>query len=148
MDVRTFLPYSKIVKKPVAKAVPENPQTLGEHILKKRLEGGLLQKDVARIMGVSEDCITYWENGRSNPQIRYYPAIIAFLGYYPFTHETKSIAGKLLKIRYSHGWSRKLCAKEFKVDSVTIKRLERKKMNISREFQLKLLIVYKQITTA
>ncbi|HTE01621.1 MAG TPA: helix-turn-helix domain-containing protein [Mucilaginibacter sp.] len=73
------------MKKPLAKAVPDNPETLGEHILKKRLELGLLQKDVAAILGVCEDSITGWENERSRPQSRYYSVIIEFLQYSPFT---------------------------------------------------------------
>ncbi|MGV3598251.1 MAG: helix-turn-helix domain-containing protein [Bacteroidota bacterium] len=47
------------------------------------MDRNLMQKDVAKLIGVSEDCITYWENGRSNPQIRFTQNIIMFLGYIP-----------------------------------------------------------------
>jgi len=57
---------------------------LGDHIKVKRKYLGLYQKDVAEIIGVSEDSITYWENKRSKPQKRYYSKIIQFLGYSPF----------------------------------------------------------------
>jgi DNA-binding XRE family transcriptional regulator len=81
----------------------KNPQTLGECIIKKRIENKQFQKDVARIIGVSEDSVTYWENERAQPQIQHYPAIISFLGYYPFKHETETLGGKLKQIRYCMG---------------------------------------------
>ncbi len=125
MAVRTFLPYTKIVSKPLKKEYPLHPQTLGEHILKQRIEKKLLQKDVAAIIGVSEDSITYWENGRSHPQIHYYPAIINFLEYYPFIHETDSLGGKLRQVRLSNGYTYQECASRFGVDTSTIKRWEK-----------------------
>lgn len=59
------------------------------------MDKGLLQKEVAVLLGVSEDSITYWENERSHPQVQFYPAIINLLGYYPWLHETQSVSGKL-----------------------------------------------------
>ena len=53
--------------------------TIGDQIRKRRIQLGLLQKDVARIINVSEDCITYWENNRSSPQKRYKKLILQFL---------------------------------------------------------------------
>ncbi|WP_244278826.1 helix-turn-helix domain-containing protein [Pedobacter suwonensis] len=35
--------------------------------MKKRVELKLLQSDLAKILGVSSDSITYWENNRSKP---------------------------------------------------------------------------------
>lgn len=62
----------------------EIPKTIGDKIRNRRIELNLFQKEVAQIMGVSEDCITYWENDRSIPQKRYSKKIIGFLGYNPF----------------------------------------------------------------
>ncbi len=45
-----------------------------------RLDRGLLQKDVAKLIGVTEDCITNWEKNRSFPQKRYTKVIVQFLG--------------------------------------------------------------------
>lgn len=41
----------------------------------------LLQKNVVEIFGVSVDCMTFWENNKSEPQIQYYPCILEFLGF-------------------------------------------------------------------
>ena len=46
---------------------PLKPKTLGERIKKKRMDMGLFQKDVARIMGVSTDTIANWEKGWTKP---------------------------------------------------------------------------------
>ena len=39
---------------------PENPVTIGRHIRKKRMELKVLQKDVTKICGATEDSITNW----------------------------------------------------------------------------------------
>ena len=44
----------------------------------------LRQKDVAGIIGVTECTIYNWENGMREPEAKYIPLIIDFLGYTPF----------------------------------------------------------------
>lgn len=43
------------------------PVSIGHKLRNYRLELGLLQKDIAELLDVSEDAVTYWENGRANP---------------------------------------------------------------------------------
>jgi transcriptional regulator with XRE-family HTH domain len=45
---------------------------------------GLYQRQVAEIIGVSESTVWHWERG-IEPELRYMPKIIEFLGYSPFT---------------------------------------------------------------
>ncbi|WP_286833460.1 helix-turn-helix transcriptional regulator [Sphingobacterium sp. UBA7038] len=99
---------------------PKNPTSIGEHIRKKRMELKLFQKDLAVLFGVSEDCITYWENNRSTPQITYYPALIRFLGYYPFELDLTTFEGRIKAYRYLNGLSRKHFAKLMVVDPQTV----------------------------
>ncbi|WP_143014175.1 helix-turn-helix domain-containing protein [Mucilaginibacter pineti] len=121
----TFLPGTKAFRNRGTKQYNENPHTVGGHIRKKRIEGGLSQKEAAKSLGVTEDCVTYWENGRSAPQVRHYPAIIRFLGYYPFDHETESLAGMLTQIRYCCGLSFRACASLLCVSEDGARRWER-----------------------
>jgi ribosome-binding protein aMBF1 (putative translation factor) len=65
--------------KPLNVNLIENPIHIGHHIRNQRLKKGLLQKEVAIIIGVTEDCITYWENGRSKPMKKYHHKIEGFL---------------------------------------------------------------------
>ena len=58
---------------------PANPKTIGEHIRKRRMDLGLEQKEVARIIGVTESTIWNWENG-CNPAKRFTGKIEGFLG--------------------------------------------------------------------
>ncbi|WP_346345161.1 helix-turn-helix transcriptional regulator [Mucilaginibacter sp. dw_454] len=83
MPVITFSPRRKTLKKPFLAIPPADPQTLGDHLRKKRIESGMLQREVAMVIGVSEDTVTSWENNRANPQGRHHPKIFAFLGYLP-----------------------------------------------------------------
>ena len=62
---------------------PVNTVTIGEHIRKKRMDLGLLQREVAEIIGVTDSSVWNWEHG-TEPELQYNPRIIKFLGYIPF----------------------------------------------------------------
>ena len=47
-------------------------KTIGDHLRKARMDKGLLQRDIARIIGVQTDTVTNWENNRSIPHLRYH----------------------------------------------------------------------------
>jgi DNA-binding transcriptional regulator YiaG len=47
------------------------------------MEEKLLQKDVARHLGVTVDSVINWENNRTCPRAHSMPKIIKFLGYNP-----------------------------------------------------------------
>jgi DNA-binding XRE family transcriptional regulator len=46
---------------------PMRAKTIGERIRKKRLDMGLFQEDVAKIIGVDVNTVTNWEKGRFKP---------------------------------------------------------------------------------
>lgn len=76
------LPFSEFriqAKRPPNKHLPNQILTIGDRIRQRRIELGLLQKDVAIIMGVTEDSITNWENNRHRPTKWYLPLIDQFL---------------------------------------------------------------------
>lgn len=81
MGIRA-LPFSKLfktLKKPLSRAYPKEVKTIGDQIRKARLDRELLQKDVAQLIGVTEDCIMNWEKNRNKPQKKYYPKLSSFL---------------------------------------------------------------------
>jgi DNA-binding transcriptional regulator YiaG len=101
------------VKKPPVSGFPWYPKTLGQHLLKKRLELGLTQVEVARKLNLGLQTISHWESEDNIPNIYHYPAIISFLGYYPFrVDETEG--GKIIKYRYERGLSKKKLARFLK----------------------------------
>lgn len=55
----------------------------GEHIRKRRLDLGLLQIEVARIIGVTESTVWNWEHG-TELELIHVPAVLDFLGYVPW----------------------------------------------------------------
>ena len=71
-------------EKPKPCGYPKFLKTFGDHIRKKRMDSGLLQKDVARVIGVEETSIYNWENNRSNPGSRFIAGIVNFLEYCPY----------------------------------------------------------------
>jgi transcriptional regulator with XRE-family HTH domain len=66
-----------------AKDYSKNPQTLGEHLKKRRRELGLLQREVAERMGVSTDTVVNWEKDNTKPVAAQFRPVVAFLGYDP-----------------------------------------------------------------
>jgi DNA-binding XRE family transcriptional regulator len=77
-----------------AKDYSETPQTLGEHLKKRRRELGLLQREAAEMMGVSTDTVVNWEKGNTMPVASQFRPIVAFLGYDP-TPEAQTLADRL-----------------------------------------------------
>lgn len=105
---------------------------------------GMYQAEVARLLTVSEECIWLWENGRNKPRLYQYPAIIAFLGYYPFDHETATFGGKIRRYKYEHGLSNEKLAKVLGVDEGTVANWERnKRLPISRSIDSVLSVINK-----
>jgi transcriptional regulator with XRE-family HTH domain len=56
---------------------------IGDHIRKRRIDLGLLQTEVAQLIGVTESTAWNWEHGMG-PELKHIPKIIEFLGYVPF----------------------------------------------------------------
>jgi DNA-binding transcriptional regulator YiaG len=131
----------KTVSKPKPVGYPAQPQSLGGHIRKKRMDLGISQGAVARQLGVSEDCVCYWEQNRNQPRLYQYPAIIKFLGYYPFDHETETFGGKIKRYKHEHGLSNEKLAKLLGVDETTIANWERNKRKPSNKIMKTVLSV-------
>ena len=122
------MPFTKFditVCKPIDSRHFKNPKTIGNKLRNRRLELGLLQKDVATIMDVSEDTVTNWENERVEPQINYYPKIIQFLTYFPFEINTSTLGGKIKKYRFEHGLKQEEFAKKLGITQGSVMHYER-----------------------
>jgi DNA-binding XRE family transcriptional regulator len=102
------------------------------------MDSKLLQKDVAKILGVSEDCITNWEKNRSNPQIQFTPHIIQFLGYLPFSFDQTTLSGKLKTYRHVKGISQKKLGTMLNVDGATISSWEQGESQPHKQTLIKL----------
>lgn len=54
-----------MTQKPNNQRYPKEPKKISEHIRKRRLDLGLKQREVAKLMEASEDYLCYWENERN-----------------------------------------------------------------------------------
>ncbi len=132
--------------KPLSPLHPKALLSLGDHIRKVRLERNFSQPEVAKIIGVTTDAITYWENNRNNPRISHLPKAIEFLGYNPLVNkELDSIGERLLYYRQKLGLSRKLLAKQIGLDEGTLMRIEEGKERILLKTQEKLKICFMKL---
>jgi DNA-binding transcriptional regulator YiaG len=59
---------------------PQNPQTLGEKIRKVRMDKGLMIKELASQLGVTEDTVINWEIRDIKPEGRNLEKVKEFLG--------------------------------------------------------------------
>jgi transcriptional regulator with XRE-family HTH domain len=91
------------------------PQNLGQHLRKRRLELNLTQKEVADQLGVNPWTILNWEKGHTEPPMASIPAIARFLGYDPFP-QPETLSQHLLAKRRAMGWSIQEAARELGVD--------------------------------
>ena len=98
---------------------PIQLQTLGDHIRKKRLDLGLLQKEVAGQLGADTASVHHWETGRHEPRLSFIPRILAFLGYDPRPAET-SFGRRLWRARTARGLSIQGLAGLLGIDTSTV----------------------------
>lgn len=66
--------------------VPKEPATIGGHLRKRRLKLKLLQSQAAHKLNVSTVTLSRWECDKLHPVWSRWPAIVAYLGYDPFTN--------------------------------------------------------------
>jgi DNA-binding XRE family transcriptional regulator len=105
---------------------------LGHHILKRRLDLGLQQKQAAMILGTGAWNLRNWETGRHGVQTWYYPRIIEFLAYNPLPPaQTRGQAVR--RERMSRGWSRRRVGREAGVDEATVRRIEADTVGLARK---------------
>ena len=98
--------------------------TLGDHLRKRRLDLGLLQKDVAEEIGVNTSTITNWELNHNFPELRFIPAIIEFLGYWPMDTPTDNLGQQIVMKRTKLGISQKELAQQLCVNPSSLGRWE------------------------
>jgi transcriptional regulator with XRE-family HTH domain len=53
---------------------------VGEHLKRARLDRGIQQRDAASEIGCDPGTLLNWEKGRVAPDVRFWPAILRFLG--------------------------------------------------------------------
>lgn len=80
------------------------PQTVGEHIKRKRLADGLTQKQAGILIGVDAYTVLNWEKGKTTPSPKDFPRIVHFLGYVPLPQPV-TLAERLYYVRRIKGWS-------------------------------------------
>ena len=77
------LPFSQLqssVKRETGEERLEHPETVGDHIRKKRTNLKLTQEALAPILDVHCRTLTYWELNLSEPHVKQMPRIIEWLG--------------------------------------------------------------------
>src|SRR5262249_4413376 len=85
----------------------------------RRLALGLFQRQVANELGTDETTLFRWERNLVQPQIRYFPRILEFLGYDPFP-ACVTLADKLRAARRRLGLTQKAFAERLEVDPLTL----------------------------
>lgn len=136
-----FLPsshFKQSFSKAAARNYPQNPETIGEQLRKKRIDRGLSQAELAEILQVSTDCITYWESNRSNPQISYYPIIHHFLEFCTDNFDESKFCDFIKSYRWDNGISCKELGFLLKVATSTVRGWERGVSLPRKEMRFKL----------
>ena len=97
---------------------------MGDHLKKRRMDLELRQKDVAGQLGVCKGTLENWEQGKYEPEFRFLPAIIHFLGYDPRT-EPQSLGERIRATRHEQGISQQELARQLGLDPSTVTAWER-----------------------
>ena len=125
--------------KPSPLPYPRELRTLGDHLRKRRLDLGLLQRDVAEILAVDKMSVCNWEVNRTSPALRFVPRIVEFLGYVPDDSQPESLGQQIVAVRRRLGLNQRIVAEKLDVDPSTLGRWERGKGRPSRRLSERLL---------
>ena len=117
------IPFSELnvsVQLPDKRPFPSSLQSLGDHIKTYRLKNKILIKDVIAQLNIDRETLRGWELGLFEPGVTHYPAITAILGYFPFTIDESTLAGKIKKYRFLHGLTQRQFAGQLNTDVTTV----------------------------
>ena len=85
----------------------------------------MTQAELAKLFNVGLTSIVNWENDHTEPELRYTPTLIEFLGYDPLSLNPNSIGELLFAKRRSYGWNQHVAAENLGVDRDTFSKWER-----------------------
>jgi transcriptional regulator with XRE-family HTH domain len=91
---------------------------------RRRLVLSITQEETAERLGVNVWTVHNWETEETKPEIRFIPALVAFLDYDPEPVDERSLAGRLVSKRRELGLSQLQAARSIGVDPVTWARWE------------------------
>ena len=97
--------------------------TVGDHIRKKRMDMDLYQREVAEIISAPEATGQMWECYGYEPRMRYWPGVISFLGYEPYS-PPRTMSEKVEVIRRRFGLTSRELAQRIQADPGAITRWE------------------------
>jgi len=103
---------------------PEHPQTVGDHLRKARMDRGLWQEHVAKVLGVSVSTICNWEGNHTSVATRFLPKVVSFLGYDP-RQETGQLGDRIRMQRERQGLSQVALAQKLDLNVSTVVAWER-----------------------
>lgn len=113
------VPVTLKILKP--KDYSEAPQTLAEHLKKRRRELGLYQREAAVRMDIAKETYINWETGKTEPVASQFRPVIDFLGYDPTSTPT-TLAERLRARRRMLGMTFSQVAKHLGWDEGTLTR--------------------------
>jgi transcriptional regulator with XRE-family HTH domain len=87
------------------------------------MAAGIRQQDLAPVLGATEESLRHWELDQHEPEARFLPAIIRWLGYNPLP-EPRTRGGAIRRERMSRGLSMRELAIAAGVDEETLAGVE------------------------
>jgi len=106
------------------------PQTLGEHLKKRRRELGFLQREAAERMGILTETYANWEKDKTKPVSPQYKPVVRFLGYDPSPPPT-SLAERVEAKRRNLGATLDQLAQYLRWDEGSLRRYLRGEWRLS-----------------
>ena len=108
---------------PPPRKCPRVLNTLGDHLRQARLLRGLMQTEVAEVLGVGHQTVLNWERNHTTVSTRYIPQVVTFLGYDP-RQESDLLGDRIRVLRERQGLSQVGLAAKLGVNASTVTRWE------------------------
>lgn len=93
--------------------------TLGQHLRSRREELGVSRRSLAATLSACSNSVLNWERDRQIPEIQFWPAVIAFLGYDPLPAPA-NVVDRIEAQRRRLGWTYNQVAAQIGVGARTL----------------------------
>lgn len=134
----TVVKLQLVAKKPFHKDYPTELRTLGDHLRKVRLDRGLSQPQVGKILGAVPDTVTCWELNRNKPTAKFARRILRFIEVVPIEWKDAPMHQRLFFTRMIKGQTQRQVGLQIGLDVTTVFFAEQGIRNASKNTQNKI----------
>ncbi len=104
------------------------PYRIGSHLLQKRIKNSQAVRDVSVVLRITPGTYRMWERNQCTPETKYFPQIMAYLGYCPIPDKLSDSSKFYLTRVYLNGYTK---TQQAKIEGTSMSSIAKREPEIS-----------------